>query len=418
LSDALLDEIFGNVWSRAGIFALIAVLLALILTAVIARSFRWIAARRGWSEEGTRALRMPFRVLAVVIALWISLEISVFPGTEPSEGHQGDVSHFFVIATITIAAWFATRVLGFAVDLSLSRYRTDVRDNRVARRVRTQVQLLRRLAVAAIVIIAIGAILLTFPGAQAAGTSVLASAGLVSVIAGLAAQSALASVFAGMQLAFSGAIRVDDVVIVEGQWGRIEEITLTYVVVHIWDDRRMVLPSTYFTSTPFENWTRRTSELLGAIEFDLDWRITPAEMREEMHRVLERTELWDKRVAVLQVTDATGGYVRVRVLVTAVDAPTLFDLRCYIREELVAWLHERSPQSIPRTRVQMVDAETSRRRAAKPTESAYSDDRSLFAGEGAGAQRASQFTGPINVIDARELEDYERDRGRGDGGNL
>ncbi|OUD81242.1 Mechanosensitive ion channel [Clavibacter michiganensis subsp. michiganensis] len=158
-----------------------------------------------------------------------------------------------------------------------------------------------------------------------------------------------------MQLAFSDAIRVDDVVIVETEWGRVEEITLTYVVVHIWDDRRMVLPSTYFTTTPFQNWTRTKSELLGAVELDLDWRATPASMREELDRVLATTDLWDGRVSVLQVTDAVGGYVRIRVLVSAVDAPTLFDLRCLVRERLVAFLHEHSPQSLPRTRVQMVD---------------------------------------------------------------
>jgi hypothetical protein len=157
----------------------------------------------------------------------------------------------------------------------------------------------------------------------------------VSIVAGLAAQSTLANVFAGVQLAFSDAIRVDDVVIADGEWCRIEEITLTYVVVHIWDDRRLVLPSTYFTTTPFENWTRHSSELLGSVEFDLDWRVSPAQMREQLDEILSRTALWYNRTAVLQVTDALGGFVRIRILVTTVDAPTLFDLRCFVREERV-----------------------------------------------------------------------------------
>jgi hypothetical protein len=252
---------------------------------------------------------------------------------------------------------------------------------------------------AVIVVIAVGGILLTFPGAQAVGTSVLASAGLVSIIAGLAAQSTLANVFAGMQIAFSDAVRVDDVVIVENEWGRIEEITLTYVVVHIWDDRRMVLPSTYFTSKPFQNWTRRNSELLGSVEFDLDWRVTPAEMRTELERILARTDLWDERVSVLQVTDAVGGYVRVRILVTAVDAPTLFDLRCFIREEMIAWLYRTSPQSIPRTRVNLTEPETD---ISRPGKEGDADAAGLFHGDTGAEGRASMFTGPIRVAELGE----------------
>jgi small-conductance mechanosensitive channel len=415
MADAL-NDLLSNVWARSGIYLGIALIVAFVVTFIVGRGLRWAAVRRGWGNDVGR-MRRPFRVMAAVIASWIALELAQLPGTQRVDGRTGTVSHLFVIATIVVTAWFVCRVGIFLVDVSLSRYRTDVRDNRVARRVRTQVLILRRLGIVAVVIIAAASILLTFPGAQAAGASLLASAGLVSVIAGLAAQSALANVFAGMQIAFSGAIRVDDVVIVEEQWGRIEEITLTYVVVHIWDDRRMVLPSTYFTSTPFENWTRKNSELLGSVEFDLDWRVTPGEMRDEMHRVLERTELWDKRTAVLQVTEATGGFVRVRILVTAVDAPTLFDLRCYLREELVAWLHATSPQSIPRTRVQLVEQEVVAAREPRTIAQENRDDRSLFAGDAAAEKRASQFTGPISTIDADELAAYDRarERGRGDG---
>jgi hypothetical protein len=248
------------------------------------------------------------------------------------------------------------------------------------------------------VIIGIGAILLTFPGVEAAGASVLASAGLISVIAGLAAQSTLGNVFAGMQLAFSGSIRVDDVVVVEQQWGRIEEITLTYVVVHLWDDRRFVLPSTYFTSTPFENWTRTNSELLGAVELDLDWRVRPGEMRAELDRILDRTELWDRRVKVLQVTDAVQGSVRVRVLATSHDAPSLFDLRCYIREELVDWIQRTHPDALPVQRVLMVDEVAAPRRRAASTAS----ESALFTPDQ--DDRAALFTGPIQTSDIPRSE--------------
>ncbi|MCU1570471.1 MAG: putative small-conductance mechanosensitive channel [Naasia sp.] len=403
--DEILAEIVGNPVARTVLYLTAAAIVALLAVAALGFAFRWMAGRRGWPPSDVSRLRLPFRVLAIVVAAWIAVDLALPRGNEGGD----TVAHGFLIATIAAAAWFVCRILIFVVDLALAKYRTDVADNRVARRVRTQVLILRRLTIVLTVVVALAAILLTFPQAQAAGTSVLASAGLVSIIAGLAAQSALANVFAGMQIAFSGAIRVDDVVIVEEEWGRIEEITLTYVVVHIWDDRRMVLPSTYFTNTPFENWTRRTSELLGSVEFDLDWRVTPEEMRAEMHRVLNRTELWDKRVAVLQVTDAVGGFVRIRILVTAVDAPTLFDLRCYLREELVAWLHQKSPQSIPRQRVQLIEAEPPGRARSRAADAGQSGDRSLFAGEDpATVQRASQFTGPISALTQQEIEAARR----------
>jgi hypothetical protein len=228
----------------------------------------------------------------------------------------------------------------------------DVADNRRARRLRTQVILARRIGVALIVIVALGVAMLTFPAIQALGAGLLASAGVISIVAGLAAQTSLVNVFAGIQLAFTDAIRVDDVVVVQKEWGRIEEITLTYVVVHIWDDRRMILPSTYFTTTPFENWTRRQSEVMGTVEFDLDWRAPVEDMRAELKRVLASTELWDKRVGILQITDATAGFVRVRILVSAADSATLFDLRCLIREELVLFLQQEHPTALPHVRLE------------------------------------------------------------------
>ena len=186
----------------------------------------------------------------------------------------------------------------------------------------------------------------------------------------------------------------DDVVVVNNEWGRIEEITLTYVVVHIWDDRRMVLPSTFFTMQPFENWTRQHSELLGAVEFDLDWRVSPDGMRKELDRILGKTELWDKRTSVLQVTDAIGGFVHVRVLVTAKDAPTLFDLRCYVRENLVAWIQREGTGALPRQRVELVEAGGM---DASQRSRAVSGD-SLFSGSIDAEQRASQFTDSIPTV--------------------
>ncbi|TIC84334.1 mechanosensitive ion channel family protein [Nocardioides sp. GY 10127] len=298
------------------------------------------------------ACRTPFRVLVVLVALsgWVS---SIQPRDSDAWWWTA-IGLALRVAEIAGGAWLLTCVLLYLEDLTLGRARTDEKDNRVARRVRTQILLIRRLTVAIVVIIAVGAILLSFPGVRAIGASVLASAGLISVVAALAAQSTLANVFAGIQIAFNDAIKVDDAVIVESEWGWIEEITLSYVVVRLWDDRRMVLPSTYFTSTPFQNWTRKTSELMGAVELDLDFRVDTAGMRAALGPIMEEAgAMWDGRVAHFQVTDAVGGYVHVRVLVTAVDAPTLFDLRCHVRERLVQWVREHDPEGLPTQRVML-----------------------------------------------------------------
>ena len=383
--------------SWLGLAASVAIALAAALVVAVITKLIVVAAtkRREWPRALTTKARHPYRLLLVVVALWAAVNFSM-PG-------MAWVDHAFLIALIAVGGWFVGALVGFAIGLGMGRYRIDVPDNRVARRIQTQLAIVKRLVYAVIVILAVGSILLTFDGVQAVGASVLASAGIVSIVAGLAAQSTLANVFAGVQLAFSDAIRVDDVVIVEKEWGRIEEITLTYVVVHIWDDRRMVLPSTYFTSTPFENWTRSSSELLGSVEIDLDWRVSPVAMRAELDRILKRTNIWDGRASVLQVTDATGGFVRVRILVTAVDAPTLFDLRCFIREEMVEWLQTQDPAAIPRTRVQMVQSEP--RTESKPVEKTHTDQVGLFTGSAEAEERANLLTSSIPIIESNGPRD-------------
>ncbi|PPG17805.1 mechanosensitive ion channel protein MscS [Rathayibacter sp. AY1C6] len=379
----------------------IAVVIAVVATAVVALVLRSVGKRKTWARLLIRRLRIPFRVLLMTIAVWAALAATVTADPWP-----GLVQRVFQIATIGAAAWVIGSLFVFLEDLGAERYRTDTADNRRARRLRTQMTIIRRVAVAAVVVIAIGASLLTFPEARTAGASLLASAGVLSIVAGLAAQSSLTNIFAGMQLAFSDAIRLDDVVIVETEWGRIEEITLTYVVVHLWDDRRLVLPTNYFTTQPFQNWTRTGSELLGAVELDLDWRVSPEQMREELHRMLEETDLWDRRTSVLQVTDATGGFVRIRVLVTAKDAPTLFDLRCYVRERLVSWLHENDPVALPRQRVEM---EREPAPAATPRRHGSSAPDNLFSGDERSNERGAMFTGLIDLRDTPKRDTPKRE---------
>lgn len=378
----MLDSSADGTWTVLAVAASAAVLawfVGIAVGALLARVARRMPVVADISHRG----RTPVRLLLVLLALQVVLGAATGVG-----GWRDVVVRMLGLALIATVAWLVAVAAFVAEDVALSRYDVDTSDNRHARRVRTQVILLRRLAVVVLAVIAVAAMLLTFPSARAAGASILASAGVLSIVAGLAAQTALANVFAGLQLAFTDAIRVDDVVVVEEEWGRIEEITLTYVVVHVWDDRRMVLPSTYFTTTPFQNWTRTQSAVLGAVELDVDWTVPVEEMRTELVRLVDGNPLWDERVQVLQVTDAVGAVVRLRALVSAVDGPTLFDLRCHVREGLVAWLQREHPHALPQVRNTGVPG------YAAP---AGSSDRpaaeGLFTGGGAAEERAHAFAG-------------------------
>jgi small-conductance mechanosensitive channel len=347
---------------------LVAALFALLTAVIIGVIFRRLGRRWPLAVEASRRGRMPFRLLLVLIAAR-----QVIASTTVLGGWQDTLITVLQLAILAVCGWLLA-ILAYALeDLTLSRFRMDVADNRRARRIRTQASLLRRLAVAAIITLVIATMLLTLPGAKEAGATILASAGVIGIVAGLAAQSSLSNLFAGLQLAFTDAIRVDDVVVVETEWGRIEEITLTYVVVHIWDDRRLIMPSTYFTTTPFQNWTRKESAVLGAVDLDVDWRVPLTELRAELDRTLQASEIWDERVGILQVTDAVGSFVRIRVLVSGVDGPTVFDLRCEVREALVGFLQRRHPEALPRVRVEGG-------RQAAPNRSASADGQLPFDG--------------------------------------
>lgn len=257
------------------------------------------------------------------------------------------IRHALLLALIAVSAWLVIRVLFVIEDTLLQRLHVDVPDNRKARRLRTQIELIRRLTAATVTVIAIASMFMTFSQLRTLGASLLASAGIVGVIAGLAAQTTLGNVFAGMQLALTDSLRYDDVVVVEGEWGRIEEMTLTYVVVQLWDERRLVLPTTYFTKNPFENWTRHETRVIGSVLLHLDYRAPVEQLRAEAQRVVEASDLWDRREWVLQVVDSTPWTMVVRVLASAADAPSAWDLRCEIREKLIGYLKDNFPEYLP-----------------------------------------------------------------------
>ncbi len=218
------------------------------------------------------------------------------------------------------------------------------------RRVQTRVQMLRRLVVFGVLVVAVASILLNFQEVRQIGTGLLASAGLAGVIAGFAAQKSLSTIIAGFQIAITQPMRIDDMVVVEGEWGSIEEITLTYAVIRVWDQRRLIVPITYFLEKSFQNWTRSSSDLIGTVFFYADFQIPIDELRAESKRVVEASSLWDKRVFVLQVTDFRSDSVEIRILASAAAARELFDLRCEIREKILGFLQKKFPESFPRVR--------------------------------------------------------------------
>jgi small-conductance mechanosensitive channel len=231
-------------------------------------------------------------------------------------------------------------------------YDLNKEDNLKERKLRTQLQFIRKFVISLILIVTASIILLSFESMRKIGAGLLTGVGIGGIIIGFAAQKSLGNLLAGFQIAFTQPIRIDDVVIVEGEWGRIEEITLTYVVVNIWDQRRLILPITYFIEKPFQNWTRVSADLLGTVFLYLDYNTPIPPLREELTEVLHNHPLWDKRVNVVQVTDNKEATIEVRFLMSARNSSQAFDLRCYVREHMLAFVRDHYPESLPKTRLE------------------------------------------------------------------
>jgi len=257
-----------------------------------------------------------------------------------------------VVTTLAIAASMFRLVTGL-IRVATARFDVSVSDNLRARQLHTLIGTIGRTVQIGIVLLALGAVLLTFDSARQLGTSLLASAGIASLVVGLAARPVLENLIAGVQIAITQPIRLDDVVVIEGAWGRVEEITATSVVVRIWDDRRLVVPLRHFVDHAVENWTRTSSRLLGTVFIHCDFEIDVAEVRAELARLCADDPDWDGRVAIVQVTDATERGVQLRALVSAMSGPRLWDLRCRVREGLVTFVNERCPEARPRVRASL-----------------------------------------------------------------
>ena len=252
--------------------------------------------------------------------------------------------------------WLGTRAVRGLAAAVLRLHPANVGDNLEARRIQTQTNVLSRTVSFFVLLIGIACALMVFPGVRQIGASLLASAGVAGLVAGIAARPVLSSLIAGLQIALTQPIRLDDVVIIEGEWGRIEEITATYVVVKVWDQRRLIVPLQWVIEHPFQNWTRRESELLGSIMFWLDFSVPLAPLRTEVERLCAAAPEWDGRVALLQVVDTSERAMQVRVLVSAADAAKAWDLRCRVREGLIDYLQREHPAGLPRIRAEIDEA--------------------------------------------------------------
>ena len=260
-------------------------------------------------------------------------------------GRTGDILFIMAIAWGLITAIRTTR------DRLLAKADLTLADNLEIRKIHTQYSILVRIAVFTIILIAISVTLMTFEGVRSIGISLFASAGVAGLIIGLAAQKALGTILAGLQIAITQPIRIDDVVIVENEWGWIEEIHLTYVVVRIWDLRRLIVPSTYFLDQPFQNWTRTSADILGTVFIYTDYTMPVAALRDELTRLLEANPMWDRKVNVLQVTDAREYTLEIRALMSASSSPRAWDLRVHVREKLIEFIQREYPECLPKTRV-------------------------------------------------------------------
>ena len=297
----------------------------------------------------------------VIIAIRLALKMPYFTDsltTMTSTGQRLTTRLDFIqqilgILLIITVSWLLIRGISVFEEIILSRYDVGVKNNLKARKVHTQLKVIKRIATITVGIIALGTILMTFDRVRQLGTAILASAGVVGIVVGMAAQRTIATFIAGLQIAITQPIRVDDVVIVENEWGRIEEITLTYVVVRIWDLRRLIVPITYFIEKPFQNWTRVTADILGTVFVYVDHNVPVDSIREELQNILKKSEHWDGKVCVLQVTNTSERTVELRALMSAEDASKAWNLRCEVREKLVDFIRSQYPQSLPRLRAEL-----------------------------------------------------------------
>jgi small-conductance mechanosensitive channel len=336
-------------WSVSLLVLAAAVLVAVAAHRVLFRlATRLVSSRDLFWRSLVQRTHGPTRLALIIVCLGFGATIS--PLT-PDQG--GLLRHLLQVCFIALVGWVALTVLHIWTTIYLRRFKLDSEDNLLARKHTTQSRILQRVAGILIVLITISAALMTFEGVRQYGVSLLASAGAAGIVLGLALQPLLKNLIAGIQLAVTQPIRLEDAVIVEGEWGNVEEITSTYVVVRLWDWRRMVLPLSYFIEHPFQNWTREGASLIGTAMIYVDYTAPVAAMRRKLEEIVRASPLWDRRVVNMQVTDLRPDTMEIRMLVSASNAGRTFDIRCEVREKMIAFLQSEYPGALPRGRAEI-----------------------------------------------------------------
>ncbi len=338
----------------------LAAALVLVMTAIVALLCSRLATnlflripgpRRAFFRSFAKEVRRPLRILVVVIAVGLAL-----PAVGLSPFAFTAIAQILLVVFVLLLGWGASMAIRVSTELYLHRFKTGEPDDLLARKQVTQIRILKRAVDILVFVVTVSAALMTFGPVRQYGLSLFASAGAASLVVGLAARPLLTNLIAGVQIAITQPIRIEDAVIVEGEWGWVEEISSTYVVVRLWDWRRMILPIAYFLEKPFQNWTHQSASLIGSVFFYLDYGVPVAALRERLEQVVRDTPLWDGNVVNLQVSDIKDRTVEIRMLVSGRNAPQTWDLRCYVRERMLDYLQSTWPEILPRTRVRMEPA--------------------------------------------------------------
>jgi small-conductance mechanosensitive channel len=335
----------------------ISVVGAILLVEVARRLLSRIGRKWTLARHLVERCTWPAFLVSAVLAFNLAYGPGMFGSSAVERELGGTVERTLGLLMIATVTWLIIQAAYAFTDVVLDRLvLVEGERNRRARRIRTQLGLVRRVASVSVVVVAVGAMLFTFPEVRALGAGLLASAGIAGAIVGIAAQPTIGNMLAGLQLAFSDALRLDDVVVVDDEWGRIEELTLTYVVLRLWDERRLVLPVSYFTLNPFENWTRHGSRVIAVVFLRVDWSVPVGKLREELYAFIQGNPLWDQKDWTLQVTDVLpNGLVELRALMSAADSASSWDLKCDVREHLVTYIRENYPEALPRFRIDTPD---------------------------------------------------------------
>lgn len=337
-------------WLSPLLVATVAVIIALVVHRIGRTILQRITSFSIMLQHVVRHIDRPAQWVLPLIGLQ-----GVWHGSPAGLPGLGTVQHTSGLLLIACITWLLIEVVRGIADGVTARHPVDVADNLHARRIQTQTRVLARTAMSILAVVGLAFMLMTFPGARQLGTSLLASAGVIGIVAGIAAQSVFSNLIAGLQIALAQPIRLDDVLIVNGEWGRVEEISGTYVVLRIWDERRLIIPLRWFIENPFENWTRRSADILGTVFLWVDYRLPLEPLRAEAQRVCEASSKWDGKVCGVIVFEAGPQSMQLRVLVSATSSGDAWDLRCEMREALVNFIAREHPECLPRLRAE-VDA--------------------------------------------------------------